>query len=119
MDRWILVMFVAAFAASGCVGSPPARTASQPSKSEAIAIAVTEEGFEPAEVHVAEGVPVTLVVTRKTEKTCATEFVMKSEGISQPLPLNQPVTIAFTPKKKGTLHYACGMDMYSGKVIVE
>ena len=119
MHRWILVMSVAALAVSGCVGSPPARTAAQPTKGEPIAIAVTEEGFEPAEVRVAEGVPVTLVVTRKTEKTCATEFVMKSEGINQPLPLNQPVTIAFTPKKKGTLRYACGMDMFAGKVIVE
>ncbi|HET9328086.1 MAG TPA: cupredoxin domain-containing protein [Candidatus Eisenbacteria bacterium] len=119
MHRWIFALSLAALAASGCGSSQPARTAAQPSPAGPIAITVTEEGFEPAEVRVAEGAPVTLVVTRKTEKTCATEFVMKSEGINQPLPLNQPVTIAFTPKKKGSFRYACGMDMIAGKVIVE
>ena len=119
MRRWTLSLILAAPMVLGCGGAPPPRTAATASPGQPIAITVTEDGFEPAEVHVAQGVPVTLVVTRKTDKTCATEFVMKSEGIHQPLPLNQPVTIAFTPKEKGLLRYACGMDMYAGKVIVE
>jgi plastocyanin domain-containing protein len=119
MQRWAFLILVAAPLASGCGGAPASHTAAQPSPDEPIAITVTEDGFVPNEIHVAEGQRVTLVVTRKTEKTCATDFVMKSEGINQPLPLDQPVTIAFTPKKKGSLRYACGMDMIAGKVIVE
>ena len=85
----------------------------------AIAITVTQKGFEPAEVKVPKGAPVTLVVTRKTEKTCAKEFVMAEHGIHKDLPLNQPVEIVFTPTEAGELRYACGMDMIAGKVVVQ
>jgi plastocyanin domain-containing protein len=84
-----------------------------------IAITVTENGFEPATITVPAGKPVTLVVTRTTTKTCATELVMAAEGINQPLPLGQPVEITFTPDKPGELDYACAMDMYTGKIIVK
>jgi plastocyanin domain-containing protein len=84
-----------------------------------IAISVTEKGFEPATVTVPAGKPVTLVVTRTTTKTCATELVMASHGINQPLPLGQAVEITFTPDKPGELSYACAMNMYSGKIIVK
>ena len=83
-----------------------------------VAITVTEKGFEPEVVTVAAGKPVTLVVTRTTAKTCATDLVMPAQGINQPLPLGQAVEITFTPDKAGELNYACAMDMYKGKVIV-
>jgi plastocyanin domain-containing protein len=110
-----------AWLVTGCGGGE--RAAQAPGDSPgpaagAIAITVTENGFEPAEITVPRGEPVTLVVTRRTEKTCATEFVMKSHGINQPLPMNQAVTIAFTPTEPGELRFACGMDMIAGKVIV-
>ncbi len=44
---------------------------------------------------------------------------MKSHGINQKLPMNEAVTISFTPTETGELRYACGMDMIAGKVIVE
>ena len=44
---------------------------------------------------------------------------MKEEHIRQSLPLNEEVAITFTPKRPGDLDYACGMDMYRGKVHVE
>ncbi|MCM2334926.1 MAG: cupredoxin domain-containing protein [Anaeromyxobacteraceae bacterium] len=86
---------------------------------QAIDIAVTSDGFAPASIKVKQGQPVKLVVTRKTDRTCATEIVIKDAGISQKLPLNQPVTVEFTPKKSGQLRYACGMDMISGVIVVE
>lgn len=84
-----------------------------------VAITVTEKGFEPEVVTVSAGKPVTLVVTRTTAKTCATELVMPAHGINQPLPLGQAVEITFTPDKAGELTYACAMDMYKGKVVVK
>ena len=80
---------------------------------------VTDEGFEPAVVTVKAGHPVTLLVKRVSDRTCATELVMKEEHIRQSLPLNEEVAITFTPKRAGDLDYACGMDMYRGKVHVE
>jgi plastocyanin domain-containing protein len=80
---------------------------------------VTRDGFVPANLQVKTGVPVKLVVTRTTERTCATEIVIREMGINQPLPLDKPVTVTFTPRQSGTLRYACGMDMISGVIVVQ
>jgi plastocyanin domain-containing protein len=89
------------------------------SQEQVFAIEVTQEGFVPAEIKVRAGKPVKLVVTRKIERTCATEIVIKDFAINKPLPLNQPVEVAFTPSKPGKFRYACGMDMIAGVIIVE
>ena len=88
-------------------------------KSKPIAISVTRDGFVPANIHVTKGQKVTLVVTRRVERTCATEIVIKDQGINEKLPLGQPVTVVFTPKKSGAIRYACGMDMISGVLLVD
>lgn len=86
---------------------------------QVVEIAVTRDGFVPATVTVKSGKPVKLVVTRKVERTCATEIVMKDFNVNQPLPLNQPVTVVVTPKKPGQYRYACGMDMIAGVLKVQ
>lgn len=94
--------------------TPAARSARQ-----VVEISVTSAGFVPARIEVKKGQKVQLVVTRKTERTCATEIVIKDQGIHQSLPLNQPVQVEFTPKKSGEIRYACGMDMISGIISVQ
>jgi plastocyanin domain-containing protein len=84
-----------------------------------VELTVTSKGFEPANVKVKAGHPVRLVVTRKTDKTCATELVMDDLGINQPLPLDTPVTVEFTPSESGTLRYACAMDHISGILTIQ
>jgi plastocyanin domain-containing protein len=86
---------------------------------QVVEIAVTSQGFEPAEVKVKAGKPVKLVVTRKVERTCATDIVIKDYNISQHLPINKAVEVEFTPQKPGNIRYACAMDMISGAIIVE
>lgn len=82
-----------------------------------VAMSVTEKGFEPKNIQVKKGEPVTLIITRKTETTCATEIVIDEHKIKTPLPLNKPVTITFTPSKSGTLKYGCAMNKMIGGVI--
>jgi plastocyanin domain-containing protein len=84
-----------------------------------IALTVTDKGFEPTPVKVNKGEPLELVVTRKTEKTCATEIVVKGYDLKKELPLGKPVTIAFTPTKGGELSYGCAMGMINGVLMVE
>jgi plastocyanin domain-containing protein len=84
-----------------------------------VEISVTSDGFQPTEIKTKAGEPLRLVVTRKTDRTCAKELVIKDLGIDKPLPLNEPVTIDLTPKKDGQLRYACSMDMLSGVIVVE
>ena len=39
--------------------------------------------------------------------------------INKKLPLNEPVTVEFTPQKAGTVKFTCGMDMLRGQVVVQ
>ena len=79
---------------------------------------VTDDGFEPSKVKAKKGEKVRLIVTRKTDRTCAKEIVIKDHGINQPLPLDKAVTVEFTPAKSGEIRYACGMDHVSGVVFI-
>ena len=100
-------------------GKKPAPSAPPVAASGRIAISVTEKGFEPTPIQVAKGQPVTLVVTRKTDQTCATELTLPEYKIDKKLPLDQPVEITFTPEKAGELVYGCAMDhMISGVIQV-
>lgn len=114
MDYRTLLLGTAAFLGLALVeqafAAPPVRT---------VEIAVTSDGFVPPEIRARRGQPLKLVVTRKTERTCATEIVMKDFGVNRPLPLNQPVVVTITPKKAGEYRYACGMDMIAGVLKVE
>jgi plastocyanin domain-containing protein len=89
-----------------------------PGPGEPIRITVTKNGYEPWRVEARAGVPLTLVVTRVTDQTCATELVLPEYGIDRKLPLGEPVTITFTPARSGTLRYACAMKMFQGQIDV-
>lgn len=86
---------------------------------QVIEISVTKEGFVPKEVKVKVGQPVKLLVTRKIDKTCAKEIVIKDYNINEPLPLDKTVTVTFTPNKTGPARFACGMDMIAGVIVAE
>ena len=83
-----------------------------------VELTVTGNGFEPSKVKVRKGEKVRLVVTRKTQRTCATEIVIKDAGINTPLPLDKAVAVEFTPTKTGELRYTCGMGMIGGTLFV-
>jgi plastocyanin len=81
-------------------------------------VEVTGDGFVPAKIKVKKGERVRLNVTRKTDKTCATEIVVTDYGINQPLPLNKTVTVELTPKSSGEIKYACAMGHIAGVLFV-
>ncbi|HTN50914.1 MAG TPA: cupredoxin domain-containing protein [Anaeromyxobacter sp.] len=83
-----------------------------------VAITVTRNGYEPWRIEARRGVPLELVVTRITDETCATEIVIPDAGVDVPLPLGEPVRIAFTPERTGPLRFSCRMRMFQGVVEV-
>lgn len=105
-----LAVLSLAFPASAGVTKKPGQT---------VQMTITEDGYVPARIEARKGEPLTLVITRQTERTCATELVIKEYGINQPLPMGKPVTVTFTPSKSGQVKYACGMDMISGTLVVQ
>ena len=109
--RWIAAA-AAALALAGCGGG--AETKAGPGE---VAIQVTSDGFVPAVAQLEKGKPATLVVTRKTDKTCATEMVFAANGEKHVLPLNQTVRIELPADRPDTMSYACAMDMIKGQVV--
>lgn len=83
-----------------------------------VEIAVTDDGFVPSKVKANKGEKLRLVVTRKTDSTCAKEVVVEGQGINKPLPLGKPVTVELTPSKSGEIHWACAMGHVRGVVFV-
>jgi len=83
-----------------------------------IHVRATKNGFEPWKVQATRGKPLTLVLTRTTDETCATEIVIPEAGIEKALPLGEPVTITFTPQRTGELRYSCAMKMFQGVIDV-
>ena len=70
-------------------------------------------------IRLKKDVPVRLVLTRRTDATCATDIVIPDFNIAAtPLPLNEPVSIEMLPKKDGTFTFACEMDMVRGLLVV-
>ena len=114
-----IVLMIAMLVATGMVMGCGGKSATTGGDATRVAVTVTEKGFEPEVVTVPYGKPVVLVVTRKTDQTCAKNLVIMDHDIRRDLPLDQPVEITFTPKKRGDLVYACGMDMIRGTVRVE
>lgn len=97
--------------------SPSVRPA-KPARTQEVSIAVTEAGFVPSTVTVRKGVPIVLVVTRKTDQTCATQAVFPTIKKTVDLPLNKPVRVSLPAQSAGSLSYACGMGMLHGEVVV-
>lgn len=93
----------------GCAASGPRE----------IKIVADENGFTPKTVSVKKGETIVLVVTRTSDATCATEAIFAETGKRYPLPKDQPVRIELPTDAAGTLHFACGMDMYKGEIVIE
>lgn len=86
-----------------------------------IEIKVTENGFEPKEVRVKKGEPVTLSFLRTTDRTCIKAVDIPDEKVKNfQLPLDKAVTLTITPAKAGVEKFHCtAMAMGDGKIIVE
>lgn len=111
LTTWPLVL-AAGLIMAGCAGSG----STGPRR---VAVSVTEQGFEPSRIEARAGEMLTLVVTRRTEATCATEIVVGQSNIRKDLPLNEPVTVAFVPAAAGEIRFACAMGMYGGTIVVK
>ena len=87
-----------------------------------IDIAVVQDGFSPDHIRVKAGEPVILAFTRRIDRTCAREVVIRrGDGgtVETDLPLGETVVIDATFTTTGQLHYACSMDMITGVITVE
>ena len=106
------VVLAAGLVVAGCAGSG----SSGPKR---VAVSVTEQGFEPSRIEARAGEMLALVVTRRTDATCAKEIVVGHDDIRKDLPLNEPVTVSLVPTAPGEIRFACAMGMYAGTIVVK
>lgn len=82
-------------------------------------VTVGPRGFQPSNLTLKAGVPARLTFTRTVENTCATQVQIPDFDIGKTdLPLNEPVTIEFTPAEAGSYTFSCGMNMMKGTLNV-
>lgn len=115
MLKTMILAACLAAALVGCAREAARQGTSGPARFE---LAVTDTGFAPGTITVPAGKPVTLVVTRKTDQTCAKEIVFPDQGIRKALPLNEAVEISLPASRPREIAYECGMEMLYGKVVV-
>src|SRR5215813_946955 len=113
-----ITLLVAAIALSAAFGAAQmtAAKATLQNATQTATVEITDKGFEPSSLKLKAGVPAKVTFVRKTDETCAKEVVIKEYKINRKLPLNEPVTVEFTPRK-GEFTFACGMDMIKGTLI--
>lgn len=115
----IIVLLVTVVATSALAfGSRSLSATIQQNDVQTVTVEVNSKGFEPSSLKLKAGAPAKLTFIRKTDETCAKEVLIKDYGISRKLPLDEPVTVEFTPRK-GEFTFTCGMNMFKSKLIVE
>lgn len=80
---------------------------------------IVDGGYQPEVVTLKQGVPATLQFFRKDPSACLDRVVFPAWGINRPLPENQLETIEIDTSQPGEFEWACGMDMFHGKVIIK
>ncbi|MBI4272681.1 cupredoxin domain-containing protein [Candidatus Uhrbacteria bacterium] len=78
-----------------------------------------EGGYSPSIISIPKDKTTKINFIRKDQSACLEEVVLGDFKIRKYLPLNQKVTIELTPRQEGEFEYACGMNMYHGKIIVK
>ncbi|WP_164505924.1 cupredoxin domain-containing protein [Companilactobacillus zhongbaensis] len=76
-------------------------------------------GYSPETVVLKKGIPATLNFTRKDKSSCLDRVVFSDFGINQELPINETEEIKIDTTKPGEYQWACGMDMFHGKLIIK
>lgn len=84
-----------------------------------VEVAVTKDGFVPAQIAAKKGEVLNLVVTRKVDRTCATELVQKEQGVHAPLPLDKPVTVTLQAPQDGQLEFSCAHGHIAGHIVAQ
>jgi plastocyanin domain-containing protein len=89
-----------------------------------IEIELTESGFQPSRIPVLQHEQVTLVFTRRTDRTCAKEISLQidrrdpNKRVKIKLDLNKPSTLTLRFSIRGKHVFACSDGAKSGAVVV-
>lgn len=83
-----------------------------------VMIKVNGSGYSPSVIDLKKGEAVKLIFVREDANNCGDEVVFTSLNIKKKLEVGKEVAIEITPTETGEIGFACGMNMYKGKLLV-
>ena len=91
------------------------------SKNQTKKVVVNAEnhGYKPDVITLKAGKPAQIKFIPSDNMGCMNEIVFKDLGVDKTLDDKKEITVDIPTDKPGTYNFACGMDMFHGKVVVK
>lgn len=86
---------------------------------EQTATIVVNGGYSPSTVVLKKGIPAQVNFDMRDSTACLSHVVFEQLGVNKDLTKQKITTVNIPTDKTGTYNFACGMDMFHGKVIVK
>lgn len=83
------------------------------------ATVVVNGGYSPSTVVLKKGIPATVQFDMHDKTACLSHVVFEKLGVDKDLTKQQVTTVDIPTDKAGEYDFACGMNMFHGKVIVK
>jgi plastocyanin domain-containing protein len=119
-SAWALTLAVCVSTSSA--GDVPSATTTgmiTPASGQRIAITARAGAFDPARVHLVQGVPAVLEFTRVVDSECMKALRMPWMEDAVDLPMNETVEIPVDTSMTGVFSYSCWMNMVFGEVVID
>jgi plastocyanin domain-containing protein len=79
---------------------------------------VVKGGYEPEVLYLKQGVPAEVTFKMEDKTACLSRLVFSSLGVDKDLSKEKLAKVQIPTDKAGEIDYACGMDMFHGKIVV-
>lgn len=79
---------------------------------------VVKGGYEPEVLYLKQGVPAEVTFKMEDKTACLSHVVFSSLGVDKGLSKEKLAKVQIPTDKAGEIDYACGMDMFHGKIVV-
>ncbi|MBT8896127.1 cupredoxin domain-containing protein [Lactobacillus delbrueckii subsp. bulgaricus] len=79
---------------------------------------VVKGGYEPEVLYLKQGVPAEVTFKMDDKTACLSHVVFSSLGVDKDLSKEKLAKVQIPTDKAGEIDYACGMDMFHGKIVV-
>ncbi len=86
---------------------------------EQTATIVVNGGYSPSTVILKKGIPAQVNFDMHDSTACLSHVVFEQLGVNEDLTKQKITTINIPTDKVQTFNFACGMDMFHGKVIIK
>ena len=86
---------------------------------EQTATIVVNGGYSPSTVVLKKGIPAQVNFDMRDSTACLSHVVFEQLGVNEDLTKQKITTVNIPTDKAETYNFACGMDMFHGKVVVK